>query len=182
MEASMATGPATNAPANSEGILIGDKVYSEVFLTIDNSLIPEEKLSSTPSMQDGLDLETETDLRILGCELIQSAGILLRLPQVNIATVQIYYDHKINLLNCRHITLTGWLNQLLLWCKLMSDNKLSYHNPTKSIIWVNIFLYAKQMSVLGMKYEITATFRWVLRSSWSATDSLDKNKMAAVDF
>uniref|UniRef100_A0A8C1HJ49 Cyclin L1a n=2 Tax=Cyprinus carpio TaxID=7962 RepID=A0A8C1HJ49_CYPCA len=82
MEASMATGPAANAPTTSEGILIGDKVYSEVFLTIDNSLIPEENLSPTPSMQDGLDLYTETDLRILGCELIQSAGILLRLPQI----------------------------------------------------------------------------------------------------
>lgn len=30
----------------------------------------------------GLDLQCETDLRILGCELIQAAGILLRLPQV----------------------------------------------------------------------------------------------------
>uniref|UniRef100_A0A672QUX8 Cyclin-L1-like n=1 Tax=Sinocyclocheilus grahami TaxID=75366 RepID=A0A672QUX8_SINGR len=91
MEASMATGPAANAPANSEGILIGDKVYSEVFLTIDNSLIPEENLSPTPSMQDGLDLSTETDLRILGCELIQSAGILLRLPQVAMATGQVLF-------------------------------------------------------------------------------------------
>uniref|UniRef100_A0A4W3GDE0 Cyclin L1a n=2 Tax=Callorhinchus milii TaxID=7868 RepID=A0A4W3GDE0_CALMI len=70
------------ASAGNEGILIGDRVYSEVFLTIDNSLLPEEKLSLTPSMQDGLDLEVETDLRILGCELIQSAGILLRLPQI----------------------------------------------------------------------------------------------------
>ncbi|KTG39979.1 hypothetical protein cypCar_00019787 [Cyprinus carpio] len=89
MEAPMAT--AANAPANSEGILIGDKVYSEVFLTIDNSLIPEENLSPTPSMQDGLDLYTETDLRILGCELIQSAGILLRLPQVAMATGQVLF-------------------------------------------------------------------------------------------
>lgn len=85
MEATMATAPAPAAPSSAttnEGILIGDKVYSEVFLTIDNSLIPEEKLSPTPSMLDGLDLHTETDLRILGCELIQAAGILLRLPQV----------------------------------------------------------------------------------------------------
>ncbi|XP_078064459.1 cyclin-L1a isoform X1 [Mustelus asterias] len=78
--------------AASEGILIGDKVYSAVFLTIDNSLIPEEKLSPTPSMQDGLDLEVETDLRILGCELIQSAGILLRLPQVAMATAQVLFQ------------------------------------------------------------------------------------------
>lgn len=81
----MAAGPlsvSSNASTNNDGILIGDKVYAEVFLTIDNSLIPDERLSPTPSMLDGLDLSTETDLRILGCELIQSAGIVLRLPQV----------------------------------------------------------------------------------------------------
>lgn len=132
MEASMATGPAINAPANSEGILIGDKVYSEVILTIDNSLIPDEKLSSTLSMQDGLDLETETYLRILGCELIQSACILLRLPQVNVATVQINDDHEIALINCRHnIDRSTYLNQ---WCGFyVTSDKLSYNNLTKSI-------------------------------------------------
>ncbi|KAI5611344.1 cyclin-L1 [Silurus asotus] len=94
MEATMATAPLPTAPNSapgSDGILIGDKVYSEVFLTIDNSLIPEEKLSPTPSMLDGLDWHTETDLRILGCELIQSAGILLRLPQVAMATGQVLF-------------------------------------------------------------------------------------------
>uniref|UniRef100_A0A3P8ZRQ6 Uncharacterized protein n=1 Tax=Esox lucius TaxID=8010 RepID=A0A3P8ZRQ6_ESOLU len=81
----------SNTSANNDGILIGDKVYSEVYLTIDNSLIPEERLQPTPSMLDGLDLHTETDLRILGCELIQSAGILLRLPQVAMATGQVLF-------------------------------------------------------------------------------------------
>ena len=56
--------------------------FSRVIITLDNILIPEEKLSATPSMIDGLNLETETDLRILGCELIQTSGILLKLPQV----------------------------------------------------------------------------------------------------
>lgn len=82
----MAAGPlsvSSTASTTNDGILIGDKVYAEVYLTIDNSLIPEDRLSPTPSMLDGLDLFTETDLRILGCELIQSAGILLRLPQVS---------------------------------------------------------------------------------------------------
>lgn len=89
----MAAGPlsvSSNASTNNDGILIGDKVYAEVFLTIDNSLIPDERLSPTPSMLDGLDLNTETDLRILGCELIQSAGILLRLPQVGLPLPQLY--------------------------------------------------------------------------------------------
>ena len=56
--------------------------FSRVILTLENVLIPEEKLSPSPSVQDGLDMDTETDLRILGCELIQTSGILLKLPQV----------------------------------------------------------------------------------------------------
>ena len=56
--------------------------FSRVILTLENVLIPEEKLSPSPSVQDGLDMDTETDLRILGCQLIQTSGILLKLPQV----------------------------------------------------------------------------------------------------
>lgn len=58
--------------------------FCGVFLTLDNVLLPEEKLTPTPSMQDGLDTEIEQDLRILGCEFIQTAGILLKLPQVSL--------------------------------------------------------------------------------------------------
>ena len=57
--------------------------FSRVILTLENVLIPDEKLSPSPSVQDGLDIDTETDLRILGCELIQTSGILLKLPQVS---------------------------------------------------------------------------------------------------
>lgn len=58
------------------------KPYGKVTLTLKNQLLPEDKLSLTPSQSDGLDGDTETDLRIYGCELIQTAGILLKLPQV----------------------------------------------------------------------------------------------------
>ena len=57
--------------------------FSKVVLTLENVLLPEEKLSATSSLLDGLDKDTEWDLRILGCELIQTSGILLKLPQVN---------------------------------------------------------------------------------------------------
>ncbi|XP_078523290.1 cyclin-L1 isoform X2 [Lissotriton helveticus] len=95
----MATGPgqhpapaaATTSSRAADGILIGDRLYSKVHLTIDNSLIPDELLSPTPSMLDGLDLNTETDLRVLSCEMLQSAGILLRLPQVAMATGQVLF-------------------------------------------------------------------------------------------
>lgn len=59
------------------------KPYGKIVLSLTNCLLPEEKLTPTPSKIDGLDSETETDLRILGCELIQTAGILLKLPQVS---------------------------------------------------------------------------------------------------
>lgn len=60
------------------------KQPTKVLLTLSNVLLPKEKLTSTPSMIDGLDFETEVDLRIVGCEWIQTAGILLKLPQVRI--------------------------------------------------------------------------------------------------
>ncbi|XP_059061272.1 cyclin-L1 [Achroia grisella] len=66
------------------------KNYGKIILTLYNCLLPENVFKETPSQSDGLDLETETDLRILGCELIQTAGILLKLPQVAMATGQIY--------------------------------------------------------------------------------------------
>lgn len=66
------------------------KTYGKIVLTLYNCLLPEAVFKETPSQTDGLDIETETDLRILGCEMIQTAGILLKLPQVAMATGQIY--------------------------------------------------------------------------------------------
>lgn len=69
----------TNAVTSKNGI----KPYGNIILTLKNCLLPEEKLALTPSQSDGLDRDTEIDLRIYGCELIQTAGILLKLPQVS---------------------------------------------------------------------------------------------------
>ncbi|KAH0537900.1 cyclin-L1 [Cotesia glomerata] len=68
------------------------KPYGSIVLTLQNCLLPEEKLITTPSRLDGLDAETEIDLRIYGCELIQTAGILLKLPQVAMATSQVLFQ------------------------------------------------------------------------------------------
>ncbi|CAG2054764.1 unnamed protein product [Timema podura] len=70
----------------------GSKSYGRIVLTLKNCLLPEDKLSPTPSQIDGLDQDTEIDLRILGCELIQTAGILLKLPQVAMATAQVLFQ------------------------------------------------------------------------------------------
>lgn len=51
-------------------------------LSLSNCILPEERLRNTPSSADGLSVEDEVDVRIVGCNFIQSAGILLKLPQV----------------------------------------------------------------------------------------------------
>lgn len=72
--------------------MASDWEYAGVYLSIDNYTIPPERLSPTPSSIDGLDPETEFCLRYLGSEFIQEAGILLKLPQVAMATAQVLYQ------------------------------------------------------------------------------------------
>ena len=68
------------------------KEYHSVEIQLGTVLIPKEKLEMTPSMEEGLKPETETELRNMGGELIQKAGIYLRLPQVAIASAQVLFQ------------------------------------------------------------------------------------------
>lgn len=63
--------------------------YGEIKLSVENCIFPPEILDETPSMKDGLDRDAENDLRRHGCELIQVSGLLLKLPQVAMATGQV---------------------------------------------------------------------------------------------
>jgi cyclin L len=51
-------------------------------------LLPQEILQAPPSKAHGVEWETEAQHRAWGCELIQEAGVLLRLPQVVMCTGQ----------------------------------------------------------------------------------------------
>ena len=70
------------------------KDYHSVDIQLQNVIFPKERLENTPSMEEGLDEETEYELRNMGAELIQKAGIYLRLPQVAIATAQVIFQVK----------------------------------------------------------------------------------------
>lgn len=63
------------------------KEFSKTVLTLDNCIVPREKLLNTPSAQDGVSHELEVDLRLVGCEYIQTAGLLLKLPQVSVGNL-----------------------------------------------------------------------------------------------
>ena len=57
--------------------------YDKIHISLENCILPLEKIDETPSMKDGLDRDTENELRMYACEMIQTAGILLKVPQVN---------------------------------------------------------------------------------------------------
>lgn len=58
-------------------------------LNLDSFYLTEEQLENSPSRQDGIDKDTEANLRMYGCELIQEAGIMLGFHQVVMATGQV---------------------------------------------------------------------------------------------
>lgn len=58
---------------------------------LDSFYLSAEQLENSPSRQDGIDRDTEINLRIYGCELIQEAGILLGFHQVVMATGQVLF-------------------------------------------------------------------------------------------
>lgn len=60
-----------------------------IYATLDNFYLSDEQLLNSPSRLDGVDEGTENQLRQFGCDLIQEAGILLKLPQAVMATAQV---------------------------------------------------------------------------------------------
>jgi len=63
-----------------------------IILSLENCILPPDRFEKTPSSIDGLEPDYEYDLRVLGCELIQTSGILLKLPQVAMATGQVLFQ------------------------------------------------------------------------------------------
>ena len=86
----MASADVKNSPSsNSQGVA-SVRSYGHIRLDISNSVLPLDKLSPTPSAKDGLSEEIEMQIRSLGCDLIQIAGKLLKLPQVSYLVLHIF--------------------------------------------------------------------------------------------
>ena len=63
------------------------KQFDRIVLSSD-VIVPIERLLNTPSQKDGMSHDLEVDLRVTGCDYIQSAGLLLKLPQVWVGLVR----------------------------------------------------------------------------------------------
>lgn len=68
------------------------KDFEKIHLNLENCIVPKDRLLDTPSRKVGMTHELEVDLRVTGCEYIQTAGLLLQLPQVAMATAQVLFQ------------------------------------------------------------------------------------------
>ena len=68
------------------------KDFEKIHLNLENCIVPKDRLLNTPSRKFGMSHELEVDLRVTGCEYIQTAGLLLQLPQVAMATAQVLFQ------------------------------------------------------------------------------------------
>lgn len=78
--ASLPVLPATNTTSSSTTAMTSTQASIKVTLQV--PLMKPEQLYPTPSMKDFVPYDVEFDLRLTGCELIQTSGRLLKLPQV----------------------------------------------------------------------------------------------------
>jgi len=113
--------------------------WGPVVLTISNSVLPLDKLSPTPSALDGMTQAVEDDLRNLGCNLIQTAGKLLRLPQVAMATgcvmfQRFFYSKSFVRCSMEHVA----MGCVCLACKVEEA-------PRRARDVINVFYHIKQV-------------------------------------
>lgn len=77
-------------------------------------LVPRKLQQRTPSIRDGLSRDTEISQRIYGCQLIQKAGVLLRLEAVTVASAQtilhrFYYRKSLKKFDVRVSNESDWM-------------------------------------------------------------------------
>ena len=133
--AGVGTGGGSGAAAN----VVNEEKFGPVVLTISNSVLPLEKLSPTPSSLDGMSQAVEDDLRNLGCDLIQTAGKLLKLRQVAMATAcvlfqRFFYSKSFVKNKMEHVAMAS----VCLACKIEED-------PRRPRDVINVFSHIKQV-------------------------------------
>ena len=118
------------------------KEFSSTKLTLYNCVIPEDRLRNTPSSKDGMCHDTEIDLRMKGCECIQSAGLLLKLPQVCNCKKLIFTNMGINWNSYYHVRLLSLYCSLFISQAAMATAQVLFHRfyYAKSFVKFNFYV------------------------------------------
>ncbi|KAJ2452808.1 hypothetical protein GGF42_003951 [Coemansia sp. RSA 2424] len=93
-------------------------------LSLRNPLLTPEQIARSPSQRQGMSQELELDMRAYGCHLIEAAGIVLRVPQVVMASAQVLFQRFYYLASFQDFPLRGTvLGSLFLACKVEENPK-----------------------------------------------------------
>ncbi|KAJ1951520.1 hypothetical protein EC988_004022 [Linderina pennispora] len=88
-------------------------------LSLKNPLLTPSQILQSPSQERGMTRELESDMRAYGCHLIESSGIVLRVPQVVMASAQIMFQRFYYLASFTEFSLRSTvLGALFLACKV----------------------------------------------------------------
>ncbi|KAJ2635641.1 hypothetical protein GGF40_003486 [Coemansia sp. RSA 1286] len=88
-------------------------------LSLRNPLLTPDQIAASPSRKRGMSRDLEADLRAYGCHLIEATGIVLRVPQVVMASAQIMFQRFYYLAAFQDFALRGTvLGALFLACKV----------------------------------------------------------------
>ncbi|EFJ47579.1 L type cyclin [Volvox carteri f. nagariensis] len=103
-----------------------------IYTALDNFYLTDEELANSPSRKHDIDEETETTLRIFGCELIQEAGILLKCPQAVMATGQVLFQRFF----CRKSMREFNVRRMACACLFLATKLEENHRRTRDILMV----------------------------------------------
>ncbi|GLC50293.1 hypothetical protein PLESTB_000363400 [Pleodorina starrii] len=103
-----------------------------IYTALDNFYLTDEELAQSPSRKHDIDEETETTLRIFGCELIQEAGILLKCPQAVMATGQVLFQRFF----CRKSMRDFNVRRMACACLFLATKLEESHRRTRDILMV----------------------------------------------
>ncbi|KAJ2785255.1 hypothetical protein GGI18_003360, partial [Coemansia linderi] len=93
-------------------------------LSLRNPLLTPEQIVQSPSQRQGMSQTLELDLRAYGCHLVEAAGIVLRVPQVVMASAQVLFQRFYYLASFQDYPLRGTvLGALFLACKVEESPK-----------------------------------------------------------
>src|SRR5437762_1932717 len=93
----------------------------------DHPILSLEQIQNTPSRKNGVSDRNETTMRVFGCQLIQDAGILLKLPQRAMARAQLLFHRLYQTVSITdHDVVFGAMAALLLGSKLEEVPKPIY--------------------------------------------------------
>lgn len=132
--------------------------------------LPPYNLINTPSFQEGLPRDTEEALRIWGCEFIQSCGILLKCPQVVMASAQILFQRYY----CRKSFLKNRVDHYAMACLFLAAKVEESPRAARDVVNVSRHVMARDgepsdpldsygEEYLALKKELVTAERRVLK-------------------